>query len=608
MSFKIFSLQLLGKIKSVEIIENQREKLRSDFNEFQEVEKSDELRGYLKKEEWVNSEDFKKKKAEIEGLHFKGSREFNQLKEFKGLKKTSKIKRYFRVAGSSDLKKFDDLKDADTLNEYYKLLEFVKDGQFEKEKKEIKSQIFKGSVEEKHWLEYKKLNKSAGIKAYFELNGSEQLKKHEAFADSEKLNGFVTLRNAPDKDKQKRKECRALKRDSEIKAYFRYEKSRKLKFYRETVGSHNLKKYSELKDYIGTADYKKRELFLKDKKKFEKSETYLKQQKYKQLAADNDVQFVLKFEKSSLYKNYLDVKDSFDLKRYFELDEIIKSEQFVDRKAYLEDNKKWGKSDEFAKQQEFLKMKELPHFVKYFKYKGTTDFDFMKEWELTFEDNFIASKLDVEKWSNVSFIADKLLGDNYSMPGDLNVFANGKNVKTGGKLTISVKKEKAAGKVWQMPAGFIPVEFDYTSDLVSTNKNFWQEDGIFEAKIKFSSIKQVVSSCYLSGENSTPRISLLEMGTKNQIGVSTLADNGKVNSTGIDISNLKKGKSYIFTIEKLGSSLTWKINETEVLTIQNSALNFPLNINASSIVVYDIPGSNLPVNFEIDWVKCYRKK
>ena len=76
----------------------------------------------------------------------------------------------------------------------------------------------------------------------------------------------------------------------------------------------------------------------------------------------------------------------------------------------------------------------------------------------------------------------------------------------------------------------------------------------------------------------------------------------------MSISNLKQGKSYIFAIEKSGNSLTWKINETEVLTIQDSTLNFPLHLNASSIVVYDVPGSNLPVNFEVDWVKCYRKK
>ena len=159
-----------------------------------------------------------------------------------------------------------------------------------------------------------------------------------------------------------------------------------------------------------------------------------------------------------------------------------------------------------------------------------------------------------------------------------------------------------------MHAGFVPAEFDYTSDLISTNKTYWQEDGIFEAKIKFCPTKQVVSSFYLAGENSTPRVNLVEMGTKNQLGISTLTENGKVNSTGLDISNLKKDKSYIFTVEKTGNTLIWKINEVEVLTIQDSAMNFPLHANASSIVVYDVPGSSLPVNFEIDWVKCYRKK
>ncbi len=607
MSFKIFSLQLLGKIKSVETIENQRKKLLDDYLEFQKTESSEELKAFLALQEWVNSDEFKKKKAEIEGLKYKGSSEFNQEKELAGLKKSPKIKKYFKIAGSADLKRYEELKDSDKLNEYYQLLEYIKEGQFEKEKREIKAQVFKGSVEEKHWKDFKKLDKSAAIKAYNQLNGSAVLTKHEAFAKSEKLKAFLDLRNAPDKDKQKQKECRLLKRDPEIKAYFKFEKNRKLKLYRETVGSRDLKRYNELKTYVESDEYKKREAFLKDKKKFEKSETYKKQQRFKELAADADVKFVLKFEKSSLYKNYLDVKDSFDLKRYFELTEITKSKEFLERKAYLEDKKRWEKTEEFARYQEYLKLKEKPEFVKYFKYKGSTDFDFLKNWEVAFEDDFTAPELDTEKWSNIGFVAEKLLGDNYSMPGDLHTFANGKNIKTGGKLSISVKKEKATGKVWQMPAGFVPVDFEYTSDMISSGKSFWLEDGIFEAKIKFNPVKQVVSAFYLAGESNTPRINLLEMGTKNHLGISTLGTNGKVNSTGLDISNLKPDNWYIFSIEKKGSALTWKINETEVLSLNNSSLNFPLHLNASSIVVYEIENSKLPVNFEVDWVKCYRK-
>ena len=205
-------------------------------------------------------------------------------------------------------------------------------------------------------------------------------------------------------------------------------------------------------------------------------------------------------------------------------------------------------------------------------------------------------------------VSDKMLGENYSMPGDLHIFTNGKNVKTNGRLTIEVKKEKASGKVWKMPAGFIPAEFEYTSGLVSTAHSFSMEDGIFEAKIKFNPVKEVVSNIVLKGEKQSSGMNLLEMGTKNRLGISTLNDKGKLDVVGLDISNLKSGASYIFSLEKAGKKLVWKINEAEVLRLEKNGFNFPLHIEASSIPVYEVAGHNLPVKFEIEWVKCYRKK
>lgn len=606
MSFKIFSLQLLGKLKPVETIEKQRKILQDDFIEFQKVDSSDELGKYLALEKEINSEDFKQKKTEIEGLQFKGSIEFNQLKEFSGLQKKRTIKNYFKIANSADLERFKKLKPSEKLAEYYKLLEYVKEGQFAKDKKEITEQVFKGSVEEKHWIDFKKLDKSTGIKIYKELHQSDLLKKHEIFANSEKLKNFVQLGNSTEKEKQKLIELKRLKRDGEIKAYFNFEKSKKLKLYRETADSQHLKKYNELKAFVESDNFKKRETFLKDNKKFENSEANKKHNRFKQLSSDSDIRFFLGFEKSSLYKNYLDVVESFDLKRYTELEEITNSKEFKERKTYLEDNKKWEKTAEFARQQEFLQMKKLPHLVKYFKNKGTTVFNFFKEWEVAFEDDFLKPQLDDEKWATKGFLAEKLLGDNYSLAGDNHVFTNGKNLKINGKLCIEVRKEKAAGKVWQMPAGFVPVELDYTSGIISSWKSFWLEDGIFEAKIKFEPVSQIVSSFYLAGEQNIPRVNLLEMGNKNRLGVLSL-NSGKANVNGIDIANLKRGKWYIFTVVKQGSNFTWKINESEIISIQTSDMNQKLHINASSIVVNDVPGSHLPAGFEIDWVKCYRK-
>jgi len=607
MSFKIFSFQLTGKIKPTATIEKKRAELDADFAEFQKTEKSDELKAFLELEALVNSETFKKNKKEIEALSFKGSKEENQLKEYQRLKKSGPIRKYFKLEGSPERKRYEKERDSDKMKKYYELLDYVKEGQFEKDKKEIKRQVFSGSVEEKHLKELKKLEKSAGIRAYKELHGSEKIKKHEALEKSDKFKKYLQLKNAADHNKEEKAEFKRLKNDAQLKAYFRFERSKKLRLYRETVDSHDLARYNELKAKVNSEDFRKREAFLKDKKKFEKSEAFKKYSEFKRLAADESVKFVLKFEKSSLYKNYLDVKGSFDLKRYHELEEIINSDDFKKQKAWLEDKKRWEKTDEFKKYQQYLKEKEKPEFVKYFKYKDSDAFDFFNNWTVVFEDNFKSNTLDDKKWSTLSATAEKLLGENYALPGDLNIFTNGKNIKLGNKLQLQVRKEKGAGKVWKMPAGFVQSDFDYTSGLISSDKAFKLEDGLVEAKITYNPTKQVLSSLYLAGENNTNRVNLLEMGTRNNLGFSVLNGKGKVESSGLDIANLKKG-SYIFSLEKHGSTFTWKINEREVFKEENRTFDQAMHLEASSLVIDEIPGSQLPANFEVEWVKCYAKK
>jgi hypothetical protein len=162
--------------------------------------------------------------------------------------------------------------------------------------------------------------------------------------------------------------------------------------------------------------------------------------------------------------------------------------------------------------------------------------------------------------------------------------------------------------VWKMPAGFVPSTFEYTSGYLSTVNSFEQEDGIFEAKIKFNPVKETVSSFVLQGENSYPGVYLLEMGAKNRMGVSSLNKKGKLTVNGMGISNLKKGKWYIFALEKSGSTLIWKINDTSVFNLENRYIDFPLHINLFTMVISQIPGNKLPVRFQTEWIKCFRKK
>jgi hypothetical protein len=238
--------------------------------------------------------------------------------------------------------------------------------------------------------------------------------------------------------------------------------------------------------YVDNAGFRERAAYLKDKKKFEKTDAYKKYIRFRELEKSDDIRFFLKYEKSPVYKNYLDVKDSFDLKRYEELKEITSSKEFLDRKQYLEDKKKWEKSEEYALEQKYHELKNLPHIVKYYKYQGTDAFGFFREWELKFEDTFSNGKLDTGKWSVKSLWGEKLLGKNYALPGDMHLFTEGANIKTGGILHIETRKEKAEGLVWKMPAGFVPEQFDYTSGIISTANSFWQENGILKLKLNFS--------------------------------------------------------------------------------------------------------------------------
>jgi hypothetical protein len=194
MSFKLFTLQLLGKIKPVEKVEAQRKSLWNDYNEYLKTENSEELKHLLELEKKVHSEDFKRRKSEIQSLQFKDSKEYNLLNEFEKLKAKKSIRKYFGAAGSAELRRFESLKNSEKLKEYEILLEYVKEGQYEKDKREVESQVYKGSPEERHYLDYTKLQKSPGIRAYLNLQGSQQLSRHESLGKSEKIKKFLDLK------------------------------------------------------------------------------------------------------------------------------------------------------------------------------------------------------------------------------------------------------------------------------------------------------------------------------------------------------------------------------------------------------------------------------
>lgn len=609
MSFKIFTLQLTGKLRPAEKIEAERKRVKQDYQAFLEAENSPELKEFLELREWVNSGVPEQVKRDLGSQVFKGSQEYNLLREFENLKKNRSLRDYFKVAGSSGLKRFEKIGDSDKLRQFWELKDYAEGGRYEQEKKEIVSQRYKGSAEEKLAKELAQLKKNKALTAYFRMCDSPALKDHLQFQKSEKLRRFLELKNASTRDQAARREFNQLRKDSSIAGFFRMEKSRDLKYYHKMAGRHVLGRYEELVSETSSESFRQRVDYLKDTKKLERSECYKKMAQFRDLAASEDIQFYRKFKKSALYRNYLDTRDSFQLGRYNELAEITGSEDFLKRKSYLEDPRKWEKTAEYARLQQFERLGKHPKVLLWQKFANSQAFDFLKNWEVTFEDDFEGADPDRTKWSFNTYWGEQLIGDNFSQQGDLQAYTGGKNVTLNfSRLGIQVRREKSTGKQWLPKAGLVPAEFGYTSDTLSTAGSFWQKEGIFEAKIKFSPVEEVVSSIHLLGKEPGTQVTLLEMGPECRSGIISFNGYQKPSFSGIDLKNLKRGNFYIFSIEWEGHHFVWKINDQVVHEQEVFKMDELLHFNLTSLVVKEIPGSKLPVTFETDWVRCYRRK
>ncbi len=608
MSFKIFALQLTGKLGDAEKIEAGRKKLEQTYQSFLEAEKSPELERFRELQKWVESGSPEQIKRGLEAEVFKGSQEYNLLKEFESLRKSKPLVNYFKVAGSADLARFQKIEESDKLKNFWQLKDYA-EGEFPREMREIQSHKFVGSAEERLLKELDQLKKNKALKAYFRMKDTPALKKHIEFRKSPKLKRFLELKAAPAKDKAAKQEFSGLKHDPEIRQFFTMERSQDLKLYHKMEGRHVLARFEELVAETGTDPFRQRVAFLKDGKKLEKSESWKKYQRYKELEASEEIQFYRKYKKSPLYRNYLDVKDSFQLTRYQELKEMTTAPAFLERKAYLEDTRKWEKSDAFAKLEEFGRLKKHPKVELYHQYFKSNVFDFYKNWEVSFADDFEGKEVQSGKWVFNTLWGDKLLNGTYSQPGDLQGYTGGKNTLTGhSKIAIQVRKEKTKGKQWQPGVGFRPVDFDYSSDILSTAGRFSQKEGIFEARIRFSPFPEVVSSCHLLGKEPSPQLTLVEMGPASRMGILTQHGSQKPVFIGTDLKNLKRDTFYLFRLEWENSHLIWKINDQMVFETHHAIPGAPMHLNLTSLVVQEIAGSKLPVSFETDWVRCYRKK
>ena len=556
-----FALRLaLGFLPKTEKIEEERNQLIAELNRLNEYAESDELKQFNKLSEFVNSAEFKAKKAEITGLSYATSDYCAKEKKYNNLKKDKQIANYFKVLNSDDYKSFLRINESDTVKRYLELTETVNSA----EHKNNKVEIDKAYNEEKSKTDtYKKLKKSAEVKGILKL----MAKKNIAEADL--------------------KESEELAKNYSLKNF---------------VDSGKWDSFRELEKHVTAADYERN----LEAMNYRNSKYFKLEEELKGLEANADIKFWKKFQASKQYKMFCGTEGSALLGEYNELEALVNSDEFKSQKAYLLDKNRFNQSEEAAKEREFEALKNSENIKWYQATVNSNKFDALKAWKLTFEDDFADGKVDEKKWLNTFFMGKLVLNDRYVLAGDKQYYTDNKNFDIKNSvLSIVTKKEKATGKVWDAKHGFSTQDFEYTSGLLSTANSFRQQNGKFEAKIKIDAEAPVYQAFWLKGEKKEPQIDVFKfnVGKKGSMQMSTY-DNGKAAGTKLGGSALGKD-FFIYSVEWEANKITWKINNVEVATATNAIPQEPLFIMLSAGLTNN--ELQLPSNFQIDWVRCYEK-
>ncbi|WP_159517117.1 glycoside hydrolase family 16 protein [Sunxiuqinia indica] len=234
MSLKLFMLNTFGGIKATSKVESEKESLLKDYRVFKEVQQSDELKEFLELQEKVTAESFKKLKAELKSLKFKGSPEERQLKQFEKLRGNKRLKRYYETLESSDLKRFQKLKNGDSLDRYFELEKQISRGADKEQKAEFNE--LKSSNDVSFFMKYPKTSayknflrmdqskEKATYEGLKEIIESEDYQKHRAYLEDPKK-----WENTDEYRDEQRYE--ALKNKQEIVLYLKYEDSNAFEFF-----------------------------------------------------------------------------------------------------------------------------------------------------------------------------------------------------------------------------------------------------------------------------------------------------------------------------------------------------------------------------------------
>lgn len=156
-------------------------------------------------------------------------------------------------------------------------------------KKIVESRDFQERKQEWSTRKYSDTDEGRKMNAFERLSSSLRMKGYKYAVESETFQAFLQFQKT--EDFQKIGSLKERLKSSELRMYNMIYRSAFYKNYMKVLNSPELKQLTELEKEVNTEDFKKRNAFWADSKRWQHSDDYKTEQRYQALANSDDIKF-----------------------------------------------------------------------------------------------------------------------------------------------------------------------------------------------------------------------------------------------------------------------------------------------------------------------------
>mgnify|MGYP002858617270 CR=1 FL=1 len=193
----------------------------------------------------------------------------------------------------ADILRYRQLEKSPEVAEYFELKKIVESAAFQEKKNRLLHRTYKQTEEGQKTARYEELKRSSHIRMYMKAVESDEFQRFLRFRESEEYG--------------KIRDPKELKQSAELRRYAKIDRSRLYQNYLRVATSRDLKQLQALEEELATTDFKERDAFWRDPKRWQLTEEAQQEARYKELAASDDIRFFLSMkvediEKAEMYR------------------------------------------------------------------------------------------------------------------------------------------------------------------------------------------------------------------------------------------------------------------------------------------------------------------